>query len=614
MQPVIKVDKTGPATINEGGDSAVYSYTVTSQSASTDLLTVALIDDNGTPSNLLDDFNPTYKSGDTNGNTLLDSNETWIYTATKSLTLNAGQTYTNTATVTGTDDEGNTVSATDSHTITAIDLGPGESSITIDKQVDANKDNTFNDSESMLNVDGMATYRYQVVNTSVAGPSDPLTIDTLKDDCGTTNSGDDKQLVVNGVLQPGVTVDKSGGNTDTNTLLDVGETWTYQWTTVPSLSASMPSNTNTATVIGQDDEGNTVTDNDTARVDFASYGLIAPTNTTVEQYIAGETPAFSQYYADQNGVIQYNVGTARGQNKIVSVNPGVFFYRTGLSGAIKAGMDWSQVLIDQSDNSPDLGAFTTTKNNVKLYQVSDLNNTGHIDEGDAVVQKQLKANQIDVRADGDVLLSNLDSTLESPCYYVIEVKYATSSVVGTTVKTLPGPIATYKFNTDIGSDGIVDETALGGVKIEPKVKTLTLRGDAITGGEVLTNDGLSPVVGAAVNYWAAQGTSNADLRKLRHADVLIGDLGGISLGGTDGINIYVDDDAAGHGWSVSPGRVEAGKVDLFSAVVHEFGHMLGYEHDVMGATLGVGERHLPFEPGNTSRDRFQIGAAPTSLF
>jgi hypothetical protein len=56
-------------------------------------------------------------------------------------------------------------------------------------------------------------------------------------------------------------------------------------------------------------------------------------------------------------------------------------------------------------------------------------------------------------------------------------------------------------------------------------------------------------------------------------------------------------------------------VDLFSAVTHEFGHILGLDHDVMGATLGISERHLPFEEDKALRNPFGIAAAcPPSVF
>ena len=51
---------------------------------------VVVVDDNGTPGNTADDFNPTFVSGDINNNGLLDFNETWTYTATSIVA--AGQT------------------------------------------------------------------------------------------------------------------------------------------------------------------------------------------------------------------------------------------------------------------------------------------------------------------------------------------------------------------------------------------------------------------------------------------------------------------------------------------------------------------------------------------
>jgi hypothetical protein len=86
-----------------------------------------------------------------------------------------------------------------------------------------------------------------------------------------------------------------------------------------------------------------------------------------------------------------------------------------------------------------------------------------------------------------------------------------------------------------------------------------------------------------------------DLSKLADTDILIGDLGGIRLGQADGLIVSLDDDAAGYGWSTSPVSVNpSGGIDLLSAMVHEFGHVLGYEHDVLGESLASGERFLPF--------------------
>ena len=128
----------------------------------------------------------------------------------------------------------------------------------------------------------------------------------------------------------------------------------------------------------------------------------------------------------------------------------------------------------------------------------------------------------------------------------------------------------------------------------------------------LSQDQLAPVVEAAKHYWSAQGV---DISRLRNVDVLIGDLGGTKLGAADNDSlITLDDDAAGHGWSTSLGSVGSGKVDLFSAVSHEFGHILGYEHDVMGATLGIGERHLPFEADGALKNQFPLIAQYPSPF
>ncbi len=63
--------------------------------------------------------------------------------------------------------------------------------------------------------------------------------------------------------------------------------------------------------------------------------------------------------------------------------------------------------------------------------------------------------------------------------------------------------------------------------------------------------------------------------------------------------IVIDPDAAGYGWSIASSPVRGG-VDLLSAVTHELGHVLGFDHgdpfDVMGATLAPGVRRVPASP------------------
>jgi hypothetical protein len=67
-------------------------------------------DDNGTPGNTADDFNPSFTGGDTNGNSQLDVGETWTYTASRLVT--EGQ-YTNVGSVTAGTVLGGTVNDAD---------------------------------------------------------------------------------------------------------------------------------------------------------------------------------------------------------------------------------------------------------------------------------------------------------------------------------------------------------------------------------------------------------------------------------------------------------------------------------------------------------------------
>ncbi|KAA0131452.1 hypothetical protein FYZ48_25230 [Gimesia chilikensis] len=119
--------------------------------------------------------------------------------------------------------------------------------------------------------------------------------------------------------------------------------------------------------------------------------------------------------------------------------------------------------------------------------------------------------------------------------------------------------------------------------------------------------------------------SSAAQQKLEAVQIEVVDLAGTTLGQVVGDTIYLDINAAGHGWFIdatprdhnefqsdsslsliaSPGSEAAGLIDLWTVIHHELGHLLGNEHaeeGVMESTLATGERKLP--DWNTETDDF----------
>jgi len=154
---------------------------------------------------------------------------------------------------------------------------------------------------------------------------------------------------------------------------------------------------------------------------------------------------------------------------------------------------------------------------------------------------------------------------------------------------------------DTGSPLLIDGAPIVGATGVP----------ALTGGE------LQPIVDEALARWAVAGLSSAQMSALRGANIQITDLPGRYLGVTLDNVIYIDRDAAGHGWFIdsTPGADEEfsggmssnadvyHRVDLLTVVSHELGHVLGledldplsHEADLMAATLATGHRRLPSE-------------------
>jgi uncharacterized repeat protein (TIGR01451 family) len=380
---------------------------------------------------------------------------------------------------------------------------------------------------------------------------------------------------------------------------------------------------NYAVVTAEDTSGDEVSDDDVHEEPLIlNFGLIAPTGTDACDYFFDTAISFQDYYdgdpgADLGGQIQY---TARAKdNLVISANPGVFFYYTGRSGALSVedGEDLV-VSVNQSVDDPDFPEFDFVPEDVKLWQVADLNGDGEI-QCDEVTQVQLFEDPEDnnynslIEFDGgDVTVTYFDaveSIGDAEVFYLLSTKYSTDSLAGQ--DDLEKETGTYSFVTQIdGVDiegGIIEAAPkdTGGGKGKNK---LLLDGEVGDGAEVVSEADLDAAVEAAIAYWEGRNLDQATLNKLAAVNVTIADLEGDVLGQTSGNHVILDDDGAGHGWSTDLDAVDPNMVDLLSAVAHELGHVVGIDHDVMDDDLAVGERDMPMDGYLGAMDVFDFVA------
>ncbi|MFC1969602.1 FecR domain-containing protein [Chloroflexota bacterium] len=225
LRPAIAIAKAANCTGAHEGDEITYTYNVTN-SGDTPLSNVS-VSDNKTG-------DAAYQSGDTNGDNRLDVGETWIFSATYTVTGGDTNPLVNVATASGTDASGKTVSAQDEASVDI--LRPAIAIVKAANCTEAQEGDEI-------------TYTYNVTNSG----DTPLSNVSVSDN----KTGDAAY---------------QSGDTNGDNKLDVDETWIFTANYTVTDGDTNPL-VNLATASGTDALGKTVSAQASASVTIVIYGI-----------------------------------------------------------------------------------------------------------------------------------------------------------------------------------------------------------------------------------------------------------------------------------------------------------------------------------------------------
>lgn len=262
--------------VDLAGDKIVYTYTLQNR-GNVSLTNVTLSDDAFTPGDLGDDFNPDLVSGDLDDDNVLDVGETWTYSYTHTVTqaeIDAGVELTNTA-VAVADQAGPEYASANVEVVQ-------DPVLRLKKEADVASVDTAGD---------QILYTYTLRN----GGNVTLTNVTLVDDYFTPSlPGDD--------FNPTFT----GGDTDGDNELDVGEVWTYSYTHIVTEDeiASGVDLVNVATA--DSDETEAVTDDATVVIANPGISIVKQIKANGQWYDADGAPEELKLLATE-GKYEYRI-------------------------------------------------------------------------------------------------------------------------------------------------------------------------------------------------------------------------------------------------------------------------------------------------------------------